>query len=523
MMERLSLDKLFFGKTDAFNEVKEYGPEWFKKAFFPYDKYKINDFINGHRYYICGEKGTGKSALLRYLQYTLLENRTNLVIPIRFKSDFDSSDKKEFLQTQTSTNENPTQGLEDISSELNTIKVWQVFILNKLLEESSFRKVALFKDDKNWKKLKSLIKIVYPEYKDRIVPKIKRGKLTLKSEVIKELSAEIELDVDFDNKSKTISYNKLAKLIWETFSKLKFNANAAYVLFDELELSVKSSKENERDTKLVRDLIIAVDRFNELCKTKGYNIHIIASIRTEVIRSTVAVGAEINKSIEDYGVIISWYQKGGDYLGNKLLKMIENKIIACEEQNGIMEHGNIWSKYFHTTINNVETRKYILNYSWMHPRDIIRLMNCVLEQHESEEKFTQEMFDRSMQNYSARSWLEISESMCLKYTTDDLTTIRKLFTNIEVPFTFQMVSKKLNSLIEIDMKYDLFKQKYQLSDILNDLFSYGVIGNSGQRMIFRFLGDDDYSITSNLIIHTPLRRFFGVKSREHSKTDIYND
>ena len=53
----LPLKQIKFGKTDAFNELKEYGTDWFTKAFFSYERYEIDSFINGSSYYICCEKG----------------------------------------------------------------------------------------------------------------------------------------------------------------------------------------------------------------------------------------------------------------------------------------------------------------------------------------------------------------------------------------------------------------------------------------------------------------------------------
>lgn len=44
---KLCISDIKFGKTDAFNELNEYGEEWFKKAFFNYDKYNIQAFISG--------------------------------------------------------------------------------------------------------------------------------------------------------------------------------------------------------------------------------------------------------------------------------------------------------------------------------------------------------------------------------------------------------------------------------------------------------------------------------------------
>ncbi len=36
-VQKLPLDKLIFGKTDVFNERKEYGIDWFAKLFLPYE------------------------------------------------------------------------------------------------------------------------------------------------------------------------------------------------------------------------------------------------------------------------------------------------------------------------------------------------------------------------------------------------------------------------------------------------------------------------------------------------------
>lgn len=38
----------------------------------------------------------------------------------------------------------------------------------------------------------------------------------------------------------------------------------------------------------------------------------------------------------------------------------------------------------------------------------------------------------------------------------------------------------------------------------------GVIGNSGRKMTFKFFGDRDLSPMDDMILHRPLRNFFGV-------------
>lgn len=523
MRGTLPLTKIKFGKTDAFNELKEFGTDWFTKAFFSYERYELDHFIDGSSYYICGEKGTGKTTLLRYLQCKLSEDPYILIIPIRFKSDFDCDDKKAFVRAAANVKEVTAEGWDEFKDDTDTVIVWQVYILNKLFSiYTECGEYSFFEESKELDEIKQLLKVVYPEYKDKIVPKLKHGQLNLNTHIFKLLDAELQLEIGLEETSQSISFNRVAKTIIQKFSTLRFNTNKAYIIFDELELSVRSNKEHQRDIKLIRDLVIAIDRLNEICKLNNFDIHIIGSIRSEVIKSVHSAGYEINKSIEDYGVTVSWYLKGGNYEDNKLLKLIENKIIACEETYGITEHEDIWKKYFPEKINDIPTKKYILNYSWMHPRDIVRLMNCVLKQYDNEKIFTQEMFDRAMKSYSAASWGEITEGLSLKYSAEDIAIIKRIFTNMEVPFTLRALSTRIGELEEIDNKFSQFRKKHNLHDVLDDLFDFGVVGNTGQRMIFKFMEDDDLALTEDMMIHKPLRNFFGVKSRAKTdNSDIY--
>ena len=126
-----------------------------------------------------------------------------------------------------------------------------------------------------------------------------------------------------------------------------------YVLIDELELSVKSKKQREADIELVRDLISAVDRMNRVSKDKSYAVNFYASVRTDVVDSVLSSGYEINKCIEDYGVTIEWYQRGGNYVDNPLLKVLEKKVNASEKENLGKESNNVWETYFVKKINGI--------------------------------------------------------------------------------------------------------------------------------------------------------------------------
>jgi hypothetical protein len=74
------------------------------------------------------------------------------------------------------------------------------------------------------------------------------------------------------------------------------------------------------------------------------------------------------------------------------------------------------------------------------------------------------------------------------------------------------LSERLRNLGTIYDYVDRFNNRHELIDVLEQLFASGVIGNSGQRMKFKFLKDDELDPLDNMIIHTPLRNYFAVQS-----------
>ncbi len=513
-MEKLRIGDIKFGKIDAHNELQEVGEEFYIDSFLEYDKYKINSFISGESYFICGNKGTGKTALLKYLECKLSRDTQNLVIPVRFKSQIDNMDKKNMRNMANNIKEDI---IEDVSveKEKSYVLIWQMYLINQIIKNANQAEYHLFENTKEYNVLVKLLQVLYSDGKGKIVPRLVKGYVKVNTSLLKKIDASIETEIEFNKDNERINFNKTAKLILDTFEKLNYLENPVYILIDELELSVKSKKEFERDIELVRDLILAVDKMNHMTKEKGYDIRLIASVRSEVINNVLAYGYEINKCVEDYGVTVEWFQKGGSYLDSPLLKLIENKIHASEKERGYSLTEDVWSVYFTPKINETEVRKYILSYSWQRPRDVIRMLRFVQDEWKNEAFFSQEMFDKAMQRYSEKTWNEIAEELILSYPDEkDMQAIKKFFTGIKVPFTFQYLNRRAEELGSIYDYVDSFFKKNKMIDFLEKMFEWGVIGNSGQRMAFKFLGDRDLSPTNDMILHRPLRNFFAVQSRK---------
>ena len=174
---------------------------------------------------------------------------------------------------------------EDIIEDINVEKensyivIWQVYLINQIIEKTNAGEYQLFQASKEYKTLLNLLQLLYSGEKRKIVPKLTKGYAKVNASLVNGIDAEISMEIEFNKETGKVNFNKTARLILELFLKLCYIETPVYVLIDELELSVKNKKEFTRDIELVRDLIIAVDRMNHIAREKGYNIKIIASIR----------------------------------------------------------------------------------------------------------------------------------------------------------------------------------------------------------------------------------------------------
>lgn len=144
-MRKMPLNQIAFGKTDAFNELNTFGQEYFMESFVANPKYHIDDFLSGSRFFVCGKKGTGKSALLKYLECHFLKDESNLVFPIRFKSEIEQVDKDSFEEIASAPDNSTKNEKYDTSSILDQSSFLDGygFSLQTLINAKDFEKLAL--------------------------------------------------------------------------------------------------------------------------------------------------------------------------------------------------------------------------------------------------------------------------------------------------------------------------------------------------------------------------------------------
>lgn len=515
-MASLLIKDMYLGKIDGYNEFLEYGQDTCKGLFFEFPNVSINKILDGSIYYIFGNKGTGKTMLLKYIESKILENpETNFTEFIRFKKDVDTEQRNYLKRTAIPSNSFEEIIESDIPSDisLNCTLAWQIYLIKVIVNRLSQTEYGVFnRYDDTWNELCFLIKAIYGENNSedqikKIVPKMKRGNIELNFNKL----GKINLDFEWVDSTKSIvSFNSIAKKILFLYSNLKPVEDTIYILVDELELSLKKNKDYQRDITLIRDLIFAIESLNEINRIHKYNVHIIAAIRNEVYKNIISKGMEINKVILDFGVTISWEQKGGNIRNHPLLKMLEKRIHYSEKLAGLDESSDVWEKYFVSTIGDskLSIENYLLDQTWFKPRDIIRLFSIIQKKHGHKSFFDQEVFDSVKKTYAEESWLEFEEVLTATYSDAEVEGIKKSLTGLSLPFELKDFQYNIEKNKDFFEEVGILAKNKKAPQVLKDLYDIGVIGNYGSNPRFSFKGDTDISPVMPMTIHYPLIRFF---------------
>lgn len=528
-MSNIKIKDMYLGKIDGYNEFLEYGQDNCKELFFEFPNISITKLLDGSIYYILGNKGTGKTMLLKYLESKVLEEpESNYTDFIRFKKDVDSEQRNQLKRAAV-----PTNGFEEVvendiptDNSINCILAWQVYLIKVIVNRLLKTKCGVFDcNTDNWKELCQLIKIVYGENNNsskikNIVPKIKRGNIELKTHI-----GNTNLEFEWtDKKNNMVSFSTIAKQIIELFSNQISTDCKIYIFVDELELSLKKNKDYKRDITLIRDLIFAIEYLRDICRQKKYNVFLMAAVRQEVYHNIISKGLEINKPVSDFGVSISWEQKGGNIKKHPLLKMLEKRIHFSEKKLGLPETKDVWKSYFVETIgeSKLAIENYLLDQTWYKPRDIIRLFSIIQKQYGDKNYFDQEIFDSVRKTYSEESWIEFEEELTVNYSDVEVEGIKKALTGISLPFKLFEFKKAIDEKADFYDEVKTLSKNKKANQILRDLYEIGVIGNYGDNSRFTFKGDKDIDPLMPITIHYPLIRFFKASMPNKHKKRIQN-
>lgn len=421
--------------------------------------------MSGETYLIQGLKGTGKNALLRYLNEIIIKNG-DISELILFKSDIGEEDRQQLSKGAGYE----VVGLDGVNVLIQDFKeTWKWLIYQKLAE-------ILQRRGFNTPEAVQLYKIT-GVHNNKIITnlgglfsKIKFGGLKLSGEA---LGVALELGIEGDKKENSISISSanLNRHCSVLLNAINLEVDL-YILFDELELFHQTSDQFDRDRRIIRDLIFAISSINAESAENKRRIYLISTLRTEVLHSIVEMGHEISRDVDDFGQRLDWYDaiEGPQH---PLLKLIARKI---SYSTGI-EENRVWDNFFPERISNQTYFKFILGSSYYRPRDIVRLLRIARDFDGNSTKFTSAHFEQTAIEFSRQTWLEVTEELLASYSQQDISALERLFLGSHTHFYKDELRGRIMERSQNDVALKNLLNKKDISNILSDLYRIGVIGN----------------------------------------------
>jgi Cdc6-like AAA superfamily ATPase len=517
----LSFRDIYFGQIEAKSEKIKTDEERksFRESFLlPYN-INIEDFVEGRMRYIYGLKGTGKTALLRYLSILINDDYSSPTSFILFKTDIKENTRQDFEKTASVFNTEMFNGLGPESQDFEII--WRWVFHRHIVETIERNKLPIFKDDKNWndyKKHVMAIKLISDETGlPSLIPSLTEGYVDIEEDSELPLLKYKLISEQTVARTKFISAVAICDALFKLLKKM--SEMRLYVLIDELELSKINLETYNRDIRLIRDLIVVMDEMNVICAEYDLNIYFIASVRSEVLNSIESAGKEINKSIEDFGQLISWDSYLNHDVKHPLIQIILKRIKTAYKRKNIPLKKTdkvIFDLYFPNKIQGMTPEKYILIHTWFRPRDIVRLLILSQKEHLNQNVLNQLVFDNIRKQYSLRSWSEVCEELITRYSPDELFAVETLLTGFSAFFYFAKLKTRVDLLIKEDNKLKCLIDRISLVEILNDLYTIGVLGNNYKesthegikirtKVRFAFRGDKRLLTDKRMMIHNALK------------------
>lgn len=485
----MKIFEIYAGKPDAGDEIREKGYEEFAANYIEPSGVNIDGLASttyGTPFFIMGDKGTGKTALLNFLErYVQDVDASSCVSFIYFEKQITQPQRKQFQDISksisTSVYIDGALATEGQNSESDFTYIWKWQLCQKIIADDEEFNGGLFqKEDGTWD--------AFVHEMGKIDSTINKGKMRIPAKFCLKVATNPQFgtiepglqieSVDFSkqNFNMSESYLKFIKIVdkaYELLQNLKRTDIPYYIFIDELEAYRGEDGTFYRDLRLIRDLLFEVKQLNDIFKS---GTKIVCSVRPEVVTSITRFiqAKQLHKIMQGYDERLNWEYTNTNSFNHPIMRVLLRRIENSEEK--VLGHPvsetDIMRKWFVQNVYNKHICTYILDNTWHKPRDIVRLLLAAQSSGaKNYQRFNQHTFETFMPTYSKQCLTEIREEMCALYTTKEIEQIFSCLQGFKISFTYQEIFDRTKML------YPDSKISTNCFTVLNDMYRMGAIGN----------------------------------------------
>ncbi len=525
-MKEITIKDIYSGKPDAKDEINFSVSDEFIRTFVVAEHFNLDSLLNGSNCFITGFKGTGKTALLFYLDNKFKEmDPSSCSSFIFFKEDFTDIQRNTLIALSHRILTSITVEKDALINSCDFEYIWRWLFLKRIVADNDECSRNLFVDNDSWQIFEKLVNSIKDPINTRksIIPnRIKMAWPFKDSSTMTETGIELEVDLREQTGDDFKKFTSLIDKAEIAFSKTN-RTDIPYTIFiDELEAYFGDVEIFKRDLCLIRDLIFTVKRFNSvIAKSNHGKMKFICSVRSEILNaiSRFIVPKEINKTVNGFSVPLNWSYSNTSSYAHPIIQILLKRIAVCSDGENL-DSFEIYKKWFPEKITEVEPAAYILNNSWCKPRDMVRFItaaqNCI---HNNSNSFSVAVFNSLAKAYSDESLIEIREELLALYSSSDIDTIISCFTGYKTVFSIMQLQERISKYYANTILDTNFHQ------VLNDLYRLGFLGNflpKSKTYHWQHKGDGMLILSEEwrLVVHFALHKSLSLGSRNNFGLNI---
>ncbi|WP_312431966.1 P-loop ATPase, Sll1717 family [Lacrimispora sp.] len=463
MVDNVRLKDIFIGDPDGLSEARN---KYFDTLFYnKNNKYKLL-CLDSSKFIITGRKGTGKTILGKY--YEKKQNEKGVL------SKYIDKEEVLFNQLQAIGNGNIPQKERAVFAKYAILsQIAGVLFEN---QKKVVRKGNIIYKIRACSHLIKLRRLLKRECIDGF--NLKEFSLSSSSTVSGEINKNSsklgsKIEQDKNKKYEKAPYYQFIDNIQKIILELLKN-NPVNIIIDDLDEYDEKVTNNSDFAKFLSKFIEVSYKLNIDISKVSRDSKIVLLFRSDLLKLIHSESTNLNKYTVKSIVCLNWLENPNFVtpFNDSLMDMILNKIrVSCQSFRAL-DNEKLFSRMFPEKIKGRETLRFLLNYSHGRPRDIVNMLNVIIERYGDSNSFTNEMFIETEAEYSRAFTNELKNELSLYYDSD---YIHDCF------HTLSLIHKNNFWLIEAKEVVEHSKSRVpQIDDpekMLEILYKFGVIGN----------------------------------------------
>ena len=495
-----ALKNIDVGETDAnaeyFIALKSNNSPMYVKGFFQYGEYTYDQLKTSAKFILYGQKGTGKTAILRHLESQLSKNyETSFVVF-----------KKEIVE-EAQLNDIGLAGYLVDEESLKTTKLYyhamKRLILAILLAKC--RDIDPVEDSDSWfssiigNLKESNIGQIASYVTDSIISIVDSARISAPA----ASRGIVSVDASRLVKKSNDSFQKYA------ISQFKKKSLKARIFLDEMHFAYRDKDALSSDAALVRDTLLAAREINEKLIEEGIDSLVFVSVRSEFLEHQEIAVADIAHTIESYGVEISW--EGAPYNNeHPMFAMISKRLQLSIGAK--FEKNKIFNLYI-----PVQYADEFLEYTWGKPRDIVRYFKCAKNCYPESSKITKgAAYGAVIRRYSQAAWQDMKSAVASFVPKNSIPLLENALQDLASRNFDQSKRFKLSDMRTLfreahdDMR--LKGVEYDIDELIKLLYIIGIIfvsykDASGQKIFHQFhRGNRTFNRDGEYFVHRAIAK-----------------